>query len=57
MGYNGDMDILYIILSQLLSFTAATIIGLYLPSWRKRLDRKKAKKAGPQVSGFTIENP
>jgi hypothetical protein len=57
MGYNGAMDIFYIILSQLLSFTAATIIGLYLPTWRKKLDRKKAKKAGPQVSGFTIENP
>jgi hypothetical protein len=57
MGYNGVMDIFYIILSQLLSFTAATIIGLYLPTWRKKLDKRKVKKAGSQMSGFTIENP
>jgi hypothetical protein len=49
MGYNRAMDIFYIILSQLLSFTAATIIGLYLPTWRKNLDKRKAKKYGPQV--------
>ena len=49
MEYNWDMDIFYIILSQLLSFIAATIIGLYLPDWKQRLSRRKARKAGPQV--------
>jgi hypothetical protein len=49
------MDIFYIILSSLLSLIVATITGLYFPTWKQRLHKRKVKKAGPQYGWFGKE--